>query len=326
MNQPPQELQLVDTFDVETQEHYWRAVNLVGLSEPEMVASGAERLLHHDRPWSAVDVLASAGPDGGSPDRELIERVLLAAAESDQVDAAVHAGWEVGQLLDVLEAAGVAADRLAGLEFIFFAMLDDVRAPRALHGAVAESAELFVTLVRHGYRRADDADEDDVRPELAGHAWNVLRDLRRLPGTDDHGNVDGAGLLAWVQRARELLAEADRADIGDIAIGELLARSAPGQDGIWPAEAVRDAVEQTGSARIVKGLAMAHYNSRGTTIRDPYAGGEPERALAEQLRADATGLEARWPRTARMLRDLADDYERDADRLDGEAQRRSDEG
>ena len=62
----------------------------------------------------------------------MIERVLRAAAASEPFDAAGHAAWEVGQLLDALERAGLEPARLAGLEFTFFALLEDIRAPRAL--------------------------------------------------------------------------------------------------------------------------------------------------------------------------------------------------
>ncbi len=57
-----------------------------------------------------------------------------------------------------------------------------------------------------------------------------------------------------------------------------------------------------------------------------YGGGAPERAPAERLRVGAAQLEVRWSRTAQVLRELADTYERDAERFDRDAERRSDEG
>jgi hypothetical protein len=185
---------------------------------------------------------------------------------------------------------------------------------------------LFVDLVRHGYRRADDADVDDVRPELAAHAWQVLDGLRRLPGSDEHGHVNADALRTWVKRARELLAEADRVDVGDQTLGQFLANSPPGQDGVWPAEPVRDVIEASQSDELEEGLAIGRYNSRGTTVRDPYEGGASERELALRLRVDAARLDVRWSRTSRVLRRLADDYDADAERYDRDAERRSDEG
>jgi hypothetical protein len=61
-------------------------------------------------------------------------------------------------------------------------------------------------------------------------------------------------------------------------------------------------------------------------MRDPYAGGAQERALADGLRADARRLQARWPRTARVLRAIAEDYDAQARHHDLDAERLADDG
>lgn len=66
-------------------------------------------------------------------------------------------------------------------------------------------------------------------------------------------------------------------------------------------------------------------NSRGVTSRGVYDGGDQERPLAAQYRVWATAVEA-WPRTSRLLRELADDYERDARREDERAERDANDG
>jgi hypothetical protein len=280
----------------------------------------------YDRPWAAVDVLAGMVQSDQDVDRDLIERVLVAAAQSEQVDAAVHAAWEVGQLLDALEAAALPTERLAGLEFTFFALVDDVRPPRALPAALASDPELFVLLARHVYARTDGAEEDDVRPELASHAWRVLHELRRVPGQRADGSVDAAQLREWVEEVRRRLSEADRSDAADDVLGQLLSSAPLGSDGIWPAEPVRDIVERLRSPHFDSGLEIGRLNARGITMRDSYDGGAQERALADGLRADARRLQARWSRTARILRSMADSYEDEARQHDREAERLADEG
>jgi hypothetical protein len=316
--------ELLDRLDADTQNRYWQAVNLYGLAT-ELLPEGIERLLEHGRPWAAVDVLASAVHRGDQLDLQLTERVLQAAATSEQVEATVDAAWEVGQLLDALERSGLQFERLASLEFTFFALLDNVRVPTALETAVLSQPSLFVDLIRHVYRRADDADEDDVRPELASHAWQVLHELRRLPGSEEEGSLDGDALVTWVDHARQLLAAADRTDIGDEHIGQLLSNSFPDADGSWPATPVRELVERLRSDHFEDGLATGRFNAHGLTTRGPYDGGGPESAVAADLRQDATRLQLRWPRTSQLLRRLADDYENLAGRLDRQAERRADE-
>ena len=71
-------------------------------------------------------------------------------------------------------------------------------------------------------RQADAAAEARVL-----RCWSVLRGWRWLPGIQEDGSVDTATLSAWVQRARALLLERDRADIGDEYLGQLLSGSRP---------------------------------------------------------------------------------------------------
>jgi hypothetical protein len=322
---PPDEATwgLLGHLGSEVESKYWRAARPFDL-EPALLSRAVQAVLEHDRPWVAVDLLASSVHNGDAVDVELAVRVLEQAAASEQVDAALHAAWEVGQLLDALQAGGLEAQRLARLEFSYFAWMENVRPARALEGAMASEPELFVQLVRYAYVRADGADDQDVRPEVASHAWQVLHDVGRLPGADEQGSIDPEALRAWVTAARRLLAEADRAELGDSKIGEFLSRSRPGSDGIWPAEPVRDLIEELRSDPFEDGLRCGRFNQRGTTVRDPYDGGTQEATLAASLREDAARLQPRWDRTARNLRTMAEGYEADAHDYDRDAERRSD--
>ena len=117
-----------------------------------------------------------------------------------------------------------------------------------------------------------------------------------------------------------MLAERDRADIGDEQIGQVLSGSPPGTDGAWPAEPVRELIEDIGSRELETGLHIGMTNSRGVTSRGIYDGGQQERELAARYRDWAKITASQWPRTSRVLRGLADDYERDARRMDLEAE------
>lgn len=125
---------------------------------------------------------------------------------------------------------------------------------------------------------------------------------------------------------RRQLADAGRAEVADYLLGQLLAASPPGADGIWPAEAVRDVAEDLRSGPFDEGMQSGRFNAREPTWRPLYEGGAQERALADALRADARRIQAQWPRTARSLRDLAKVYETDARQHDQEAERRADDG
>jgi hypothetical protein len=68
------------------------------------------------------------------------------------------------------------------------------------------------------------------------------------------------------------------------------------------------------------------FNSRGATFRSPYDGGRQEAALAAQYRGWADLVADRWPRAGRLLRQMAEGYDRDARREDASAEHHGDEG
>jgi hypothetical protein len=174
--------------------------------------------------------------------------------------------------------------------------------------------------------RDDPAREREESEGFSQSAWSVLHHWQRPPGTREDGTLDGEHLKQWVGDARELFAERKRTRIGDLQLGQLLARVLPGEDGIWPAEAVRELVEELDSKPFDDGLHVGRMNSRGVTTRGLYSGGNLERQLANRYSEDAAVLEARWPHTGQVLRGLQRSYERIADQEDEEAGRRADEG
>jgi hypothetical protein len=288
----------------------------------------AHELLRHDRPWAAVELLAAsihlAADEPSSVTPALVEAVLGAALASDPTaeGRAQSLGYEIGLLLDYLEAEDTDFDRLARYEFMCFRLLEQHRQPRALYAVLRRDPAVFVDLVSRVYRGKHQPRRQlgDGEEALARHAWWVLHHWRELPGRREDGTVDGQHLKQWVRDARLAFVDADRADIGDEQIGQVLARSSPGADTIWPAEPVRDILEDIGSSSLATGVHIGAVNQRGITTRGVYDGGEQERALAARYRNWAKQTAGSWPRTSRVLRGLAESYEREAQREDAQAE------
>jgi excisionase family DNA binding protein len=299
------------------------------------VPRAIRELCRYGRAWAAVDVIAGLfhAPE---PERDEARGALTPNLVGDVLQAALVAdpretksqtiGYELGLVLDYMDEQGLDQAELAKYEFVFFNLLDDIRAPRALFSALGNDASLFVDLVSRVYRGKNEPERklDQHEEALAQHAWWVIRHWDRLPGRRDDDSVDGDHLRAWVQEARLAFTESDRADIGDTVIGEALAASPPGSDGIWPAEPVRDLIEDIGSPQLESGIQIGARNARGFTSRGVFDGGQQEWALAGKYRDWATRVGPKWRRTSRILRGLAEGYEQDARREDDEAARRSD--
>lgn len=140
-----------------------------------------------------------------------------------------------------------------------------------------------------------------VRYQIAQQPVDPVREL--LAVGRSHLAVDLVALH------REHLAETDREIVFETL--EEAART-PADPAVgppiqsWDVARLLDFLE---SEQIEIGLSVEMRNSRGVTSRSPTEGGDQERRLAGDLRADATALGVRWPRIAAVLNDVAGSYE-----------------
>lgn len=217
---------------------------------------------------------------------------------------------------------------LARYEFALSPMLHDNQPSRALYRLLGREPQEFVQMIQALYRAEGEPKRTPSAQEQAfAHlAFNVLRDWKSVPGQREDGTIDGDALFAWVRSARPALSDSGRGSVGDEQIGEVLAASPVGTDGIWPAEEVRDVIDTLGSSRIDTGLNIGRSNHRGMTSRGAFEGGTQERALEEQYRREADAIATKWPRTARVLRSIAESYRSEARLHDLEAESWGDEG
>jgi hypothetical protein len=295
----------------------------------------AAKLLAADRVGAALDLLNLYHRAETNPERaELIARGLeLMLERPDQTALEQLAQYGLRNLLEYLERAGFDEVRLASLEWNYLPALGFESAPPTLSRHLAASPDFFVDVICRVYRPGDeDDDEDDddgEEPEelsaqelaIARNAHHLLMEWRTLPGSDAE-TVDAAALTTWVERARELLRERERLRVGDLQIGQVLAACPPDPDGSWPCLAVRDLLERLQSPEVERGFENEIFASLGVTTRGVLDGGDLERDHAQRYREQAERFYDRWPRTAAVLNDAADSFERTARRHDDEAERR----
>lgn len=111
-----------------------------------------------------------------------------------------------------------------------------------------------------------------------------------------------------------------RREIAASKIGEALARASVSQGEPWPPEYVCDVVEEFWSERLATGFFCGCVNKLGVR----WVGeGEPDRALAEQYDAWAKHRKFTHPRVCALLKELSDNFARDARRhkMDAELRR-----
>jgi hypothetical protein len=320
----PAFIAIVDGLHADVSTAFWERM-VPMRADPHARLLVVARLIEHGRAWAALSVLVmmlpTNGGSGPAPGVDLVELALLAAASDSSVDAhhAASLSWEVGELLDFLERSGSDLQTRARLEFLFTNLLQFTRPARALNEALRTDPALFAEIASHVYRAEGDPPDQDVSPQhaaLAEVGFAVLRSWHTPPGVRPDRKIDAEGLRAWVTEARRLLAESGRATPGDISIGEVLACVPPDSDGVWPAEPVRDLIEDLQSADFETGLRSGKLNSRGLVTSSPTDGGIQERDLAAQFRASAERVADGWPRTAALLRRMEASYDEQARRED----------
>ena len=310
---------------------FWREFTYFGLgNEFEGAVELARRLQAAGRHAASLNLLALYSHNADS--LEFAEAIadglegLMLNPDGDP-DIAALREYDFDLLLKAVsryrEELGVA--RVIRIEWFFLPALGfDPDAPN-LHRALAEDPKLFVEMIRYMYKPVSKIDENvpelDADRRAAENAFRLLHSWRVAPGTNASGEMDAEALRAWVGTARELLAAADRALVGDDEIGSALV-AAPSDETGWPPRAVKDLIEELRSDALERGFARRMFNNRGVTSRSLDAGGTQEWALAANHRSSAEAIRTEWPRVARIFDSLADSYERDARREDAEAERR----
>ena len=159
----------------------------------------------------------------------------------------------------------------------------------------------------------------DASAQQAGAAYGLLQSWRAVPGTPPGKAIDSTRLQDWIRDARELLAASNRTEVGDLLLGETLSGSPEDDDGLWPAEPVRDVIELVQSEELEQGIATGVANARGVVTKGLREGGRQEWALHARYEQLADGANDRWPRTAAMLRSIAQSYRREAEEEDKRA-------
>lgn len=315
------------------QDQYWQRINTNLIVDGDF-RLGFEKLLDYDRPWVALDALymqLCLDRQAEEADRlvtvELAERVLLRL--SDDVQQKSFSGmtghYALGEVIDYIDEQNPESDTLAEIELALSPLLIwSEHSPKAIHRRLQTDPAEFVKLIRKAYRSANgesETDPNDTDIDISSKtAYRILKRWRTLPGYDpDTGRLDLDTLRAWVAESRRQLKSCDREQVGDICIGEMLSGSPDGKDGIWPAEEVRDLLEELENDKIERGLSVGHFNKRGVTVRALSEGGDQERKLAEQYEQWAQQVESKWPRTGRLLRERAGQYEREARWQDADA-------
>ncbi len=306
---------------------YWQQVEPGRHADsPDELRELIERLIEAERPAVAFGTVSYRLP---AIETQHILRLLRALAKYGG-DPQPN-GHMLGRTLEHLASrADVKVSELAEIEFAFLRLLRHTShgCPN-LQRRLLESPSLFTQLVALAFRPKNE-DEDrspwivedpEQRAAVGTSAREVLMHVDVTPGSRD-GKLNVEELKAWLVDARSQCADLDRAAVGDLMIGEWLAR-ASAEDGVArPRMEVAEAIEWVASNDVDLGFRTGAYNARGVTM-SLELGGDQDRAMAKTYRELAADM-VEYPRMRRILEGIARTYEDQAKRLDrsGEVENR----
>ncbi len=311
---------LLGDYDEEIRNGYWQDVSpFLGKFTPAELTTVIDRFLEARRPRAAFFAVHM---DFRDIETSRLKRLLLDVATVN-VEPADHFkldSYHISEALDSLHGrVGVTHEEMAQLEFLY---IDALRSSKHgipnLERQIAQTPSLFVQALAFAYKRSDNREDPqewrienpEQRRAMASAAYHLLDQMEKIPGTDENGRIKGTDLTAWIAEVRRLCHEFARVEIGDQCLGQLLAKAPMDENGIWPCEAVCEAMEGMASAEIGKGFHIGVKNSRGVHSRGE--GGEQERELAAKYRAWAERLHFNYPFVGGVLEDIAKSYDREA--------------
>jgi addiction module HigA family antidote len=311
---------LLDEYGKDVRDCYWKDVFPSWLRHtPSELTEMIDRLLEAKRPRAAFQAVHM---DFNEIETSRLKRLLRDVA-TVSAEPAGHFRLDRHYLSEGLDAlqrrAGVTRDEMAQLEFLFIDALDSSQhgIPN-LESQIVESPAIFVQAVALAFKRSD-AGEDppewriehpEQKVAIVRAAQRLLDQIKKIPGTDQNGQIDAAELGSWIRSVRSLCRKHARADIGDQCLGQLLARAPGAENGEWPCEAVCQVMEEEASPEIARGFKIGVCNSRGIVCRGE--GGDQERELVIKYRTLSEALRFDFPYVASVVDSIASSYSQEA--------------
>ncbi|KAF0202841.1 MAG: hypothetical protein FD173_1907 [Gallionellaceae bacterium] len=307
----------------ETEQAYWSMVNPGHLrSEDSNIDFVLRKLLGAKRPRTA---LRCCQYDLKQVDAKLLFEMLQRFMQGEEPQGMLLDSWHLGEMLTHLEKSGeIEKSALIQLEFGLFPALryGQESCAALLYDSIMTEPALFAELIRILYKPEHSEWEEpvtDAHRDAAGTAWSILHGCARQPGTGGDGTVDHDAFKQFINDARELCRQADRLDMCDQTLGQVLAHAPSDENGLWPFAPAREVLEPIEMEEMRKGFHVGARNKRGVTSRGMWDGGGQERDLAAHYRSHAEKLHLTQPNVADLLDKIARSYEHDGKREDTEA-------
>jgi hypothetical protein len=298
---------------------YWSRASANPYESEKGLELAIDQLIQHGRPYAAIRCLHKMLHDQQPFDNGRVVRALMAALQSTEGAHSMDA-YEVVEIIKALQNdPGTNLDDLFRVEWAYLPLLDrhNDASPKLLERRLANDPRFFCEVIRLVFRSKKDERPDEElteeRKAIATNAYRLLSAWHTPPGYREDEMYDGDALTAWLDAMKKECSETGHLEIAMTMVGHALIYVPAAPDGLWIHRSAAAALNAKDAGDMRDGFRTALFNSRDAHWVDPT--GRPERELAQKYRAQAEAVEsAGYHRLAATLRELADAYERDAER------------
>ncbi len=312
----------VEASSNEVAERYWREVTASWSQQSEdELRYAVTKLLEARRGLTALQLVHL---DLKSIESEQLYEILQAVPKSNEAEKGASSmdRHSIEEVFKALNSRGtIGRSRMASLEFLYLEVFRHDRGSiPSLEAEVNDNPSLFCEAISIAYRSKNEPRDKELTEEqkhAAKNAYTFIKVLSSVPGVDSSGAIQTDKLKEWIIEARRICDETGHRTVLDYQIGEILAHAPAADDGTWPCEPVREAINDLYSSDLERGLTIGRYNARGVVWRGE--GGGQERELAEQYESWAKACEFDYPRMTAVLREIVKKYLAEAEWQDNEA-------
>ena len=298
---------------------YWRTVPVVEYQEGADLNRAAGELIKCNRPNAALSCISVEYHKTKTVDFKLAKRALNDGVRQVEGDYPIDTYTTTEVIKSLQDQVPENDDELADIEWAYLSILDEHHGdalPVNLWKRVARDPDYFLALIQAAYRPKDAPDQNqemsDEAKAVALNAYRCLRNWRSLPGLRPDGSVDEEFLLDWLSEVKRKAGETGHLGVAMITLGGAFSHAPKDPSGLWLHRAVASVLEESDAGDIRDGFCNALFNSRGV---HSYSAGREERKISMGYLSKAEAVEsAGFIRLAAAIRELADSYERIANR------------
>ncbi|MHA2938396.1 hypothetical protein ACXJY6_08865 [Vibrio sp. RC27] len=300
--------------------YYWTKTPANGYQTDDDLHNAIEKLIVHERPRAAVDCLGKLRFDKKPINSELCIRALLAGVSSKEPPHTLDQHNIIELIKHLQSNPDVDETGLFRVEWAYLSLLDGFHdaTPTLLENKLANEPNFFCELIQLVYRSTHEEKKNSPLQEekraIAKNAWSLLHHWHTPPGTQKDGEFNPSIFDSWIRYVKDECIKSGHLDIAMITIGNVLIHASADDSGLWINKSIAKELNSKNGESMRLGYSTGTFNSRGAHTVDPT--GKPEKELATQFYDKADKLEDEgYFRFATVLREIADDYKRQADRV-----------